>query len=65
MLVITRRREESFRVSGPARITIVDFNNVKVKIGIDAAPEVMIERDDMIDCSPKHKKESHEDEIKT
>ena len=46
MLVITRKPTESFIV-GRARVTILLLDNNRVKIGIDAPPDVKILRSEL------------------
>ena len=43
MLVLSRKRNEQIRI-GDVVITVVDVGGNKVRIGIDAPPEVTIER---------------------
>lgn len=44
MLVLSRKRDEKIDVSGPCVITVVDIRGDKVRLGIEAAPEVEIHR---------------------
>jgi carbon storage regulator len=52
MLVLTRQVDEAIVVDGDIRITVVDLRNGKVRIGIDAPPDVLILREELIGQEP-------------
>ena len=54
-LVLTRRRNESFIVDGKTIVTIIGCSQGKVRIGIDAPPDVHVVRDDVQNDAPAHK----------
>ena len=55
MLVLTRRKDESFFIGDDVKITIMDYSYNMVKVGITAPPEVKITRSENRDMeSPKH-----------
>lgn len=50
MLVLTRKRNQAIEIStsdGPIKLTVVSVGEANVKIGIDAPPSCLIERDDV------------------
>lgn len=44
MLVLSRQRDESIVIGGNIIVTIVDIRGDKVRLGIDAPPEVPVHR---------------------
>ena len=57
MLVLTRKPGEQIVVQGNIRITVVSVGPGRVKIGIEAPPDVQIDRQEI------HDKKSHEDVV--
>ena len=57
MLVLTRKPGEQIVVQGNIRITVVSVGPGRVKIGIEAPPDVQIDRQEI------HEKKSHEDAV--
>lgn len=49
MLVLTRRLNETFYIGDDIVITVVDIRGDKVRIGIEAPPEVKILRSELIE----------------
>jgi carbon storage regulator len=49
MLVLTRRVGESIRVGDGIVVTVVNMGQGKVRIGIQAPPETMILREELLD----------------
>ena len=47
MLVLSRKRDERIRISDNITITIIDIRNNKVRIGIDAPPEIPVHREEV------------------
>lgn len=47
MLVLSRHRDEAIVIGGNIRITVVAIRGDKVRIGIDAPPEVLIVRGEL------------------
>ncbi len=47
MLVLTRRPKEKITIAGNITITVVALEGGKVKLGIDAPPEVRIDREEI------------------
>lgn len=47
MLVLSRQREEVICIGDSIRITIVDIRGDKVRIGIDAPPDVPVHREEV------------------
>lgn len=53
MLVLTRKIDQEIVIDGPATVMILDISRGRVKIGITAAPEVIILRGELaIDSEP-------------
>ncbi|WP_258359760.1 carbon storage regulator [Moorella sulfitireducens (nom. illeg.)] len=48
MLVLTRRVNETIIVDGRIRITVVAIEDDRIRIGIDAPPEVPIVREELL-----------------
>ena len=57
-LVLTRRRNESFIVDGKTVVTIIGCSQGKVRIGIDAPPDIHVVRDDVQNDTPEHEEKS-------
>lgn len=55
MLVLKRRKNERIVVNGPCVIKIADVCGGSVKVGIEADPEVLIVREELL--TAKQKKE--------
>jgi len=51
MLVLTRRIGESIRIGDDIIVTLVQIGPGKVRLGIEAAPEVVILREELVDKS--------------
>lgn len=49
MLVLTRRIGESIRIGDDITVTLVQIGPGKVRLGIEAAPDVVILREELID----------------
>jgi carbon storage regulator len=47
MLVLTRRIGEEINIDGCIRVTVTGINGDKVKIGIDAPPDVRVDREEI------------------
>lgn len=47
MLVLTRRRNETIVIDGKIRVTVLGIKGGQVQIGIDAPPEVSIDREEV------------------
>lgn len=47
-LIISRKREESFEIWGPCKITVIAFKEDKVRLMIEAEDEVGIWRSELI-----------------
>ena len=47
MLILTRRPNESIRLGSRIRITVLGFKGNQVRIGIEAPPEVTIDREEI------------------
>lgn len=53
MLVISRKRDESFTVDSVITVTIVEIRGDKVRVGIDAPKNIPIVRDDAGEQEPR------------
>lgn len=47
MLVLSRRLNESIIIDNKIKITIVDINGNKIKIGIEAPKEIQVHREEV------------------
>ena len=47
MLILTRRPHESIRLGSRIRITVLGFKGNQVRIGIEAPPDVCIDREEV------------------
>lgn len=47
MLILTRRPHESIRLGSRIRITVLGFKGNQVRIGIEAPPDVSIDREEV------------------
>jgi carbon storage regulator len=47
MLILTRRPHESIRLGSRIRITVLGFKGNQIRIGIEAPPEVTIDREEI------------------
>ena len=47
MLILTRRPQESIRLGSRIRITVLGFKGNQVRIGIEAPPDVSIDREEI------------------
>jgi carbon storage regulator len=48
MLVLSRKLNESIIISDNIRVTVVEIGHGKVRIGIDAPPDVEIMREELL-----------------
>lgn len=58
MLIITRRPGEQIVIDGNIRLTIVSVGPGRVKVAIEAAPEVRVDRGEVHDRREKEKREA-------
>jgi carbon storage regulator len=47
MLILTRRPQESIRLGSRIRITVLGFKGNQVRIGIEAPPDVAVDREEV------------------
>jgi carbon storage regulator len=47
MLVLSRKVGESILISDSIRVTVVQTNNGRIRLGIDAPPEVIVLREEL------------------
>lgn len=47
MLVLTRRSGESIVINGSIRVTIVEAKGERVRLGIDAPPHILVDRQEV------------------
>ncbi len=50
MLVLSRQRDESIIVGDNVQITIVDIRGDKVRLGIEAPPDISVHRKEVFDA---------------
>lgn len=47
MLILTRRPHESIRIGPRVRITVLGFKGSQVRLGIEAPPDVSVDREEV------------------
>ncbi len=47
MLILSRRIDEVIRISGLIRIHVIGFKGNQVRLGIEAPPEVVVDREEI------------------
>jgi carbon storage regulator len=47
MLILTRRPHESIRIGPRVRITVLGFKGNQVRLGIEAPPDVSVDREEI------------------
>ena len=47
MLILTRRPQESIRIGPRIRVTVLGFKGSQVRIGIEAPPDIAIDRQEI------------------
>ncbi len=50
MLVLSRQRDESIMIGDNVQVTIVDIRGDKVRLGIEAPPEIAVHRKEVFDA---------------
>ncbi len=55
MLVLSRQRDESIIIGDNIKITIVDIRGDKIRIGIEAPPEVAVHRQEIYEAIQRDK----------
>lgn len=58
MLVLTRQRDESIMIGDDVVLRIVDIRGDKVRLGIQAPPEVPVHREEVFQAIRLHQSES-------
>ena len=61
MLILTRRPHESIRLGSRIRITVLGFKGNQVRIGIEAPPEVAIDREEIWERKQQEARASRSD----
>ena len=62
MLVLSRSKDESIMIGDDVRITIVDIQGKKVRLGITAPKEISVHRLEIYEAIQKQSKEMKEQE---
>ena len=47
MLVLSRRVGEAIVIDGPARVTVTSLSGLKVRLGVEAGPNVQVLREEL------------------
>ncbi len=55
MLVLSRQRDESIKIGDDVEITIIDIRGDKVRLGIDAPPDVPVHRKEIYEAMKQRK----------
>lgn len=50
MLVLSRKRDEAIMIGNDIRLTVVDIRGDKVRIGVDAPPNLPVHRQEVYDA---------------
>lgn len=50
MLVLTRKAEEGIVIGDSIRLTVLEIKGNKIRLGIEAPPEVPIHRGELVAC---------------
>jgi carbon storage regulator len=61
MLILSRRRHESVRIANNIRITLLGFKGGQARLGIEAPPNVVVDREEIHLRKIKESKQSHAD----
>lgn len=61
MLILTRRPNESVRIANNIRITLLGFKGGQARIGIEAPPDVVVDREEIHLRKIKESKQSDAD----
>ena len=61
MLILTRRPHESVRIANNIRITLLGFKGGQARIGIEAPPDVVVDREEIHLRKIKESKQSDAD----
>lgn len=57
MLVLSRQRDESIIIGDNIVVTVVDIRGDKVRLGIEAPPEISVHRREVYEAIQREKKE--------
>jgi len=57
MLVLSRKLNESIIIGDNIRITVIDINGYRIRLGFEAPPDVKIFREEIMDRGPKKKRQ--------
>jgi carbon storage regulator len=55
MLVLSRRRNESIQIGDDVKVTILDVQGDKVRLGIEAPPHVSVHREEVAESIAQEK----------
>lgn len=58
MLVVTRKTDESLRISDNIEITVLEISKDRVKLGISAPKDIKIIRNELIDAQNANRESS-------
>ncbi len=62
MLVLSRQRDESIKIGDNIEITVVDIRGEKVRLGINAPPDVPVHRKEVYEAIKREKMAAGEGE---
>ncbi|MGQ9505663.1 MAG: carbon storage regulator CsrA [Thermogutta sp.] len=63
MLVLSRQRDESIIIGDNIVVTVVDIRGDKVRLGIQAPPEISVHRREVYEAIQREKKRKEEQKI--
>ncbi|MGQ9564382.1 MAG: carbon storage regulator CsrA [Thermogutta sp.] len=63
MLVLSRQRDESIIIGDNIVVTVVDIRGDKVRLGIQAPPEISVHRREVYEAIQREKKRKEEPKI--
>lgn len=58
MLVLSRKKNESIVINDNIRVVIVEIRGDKVRLGVEAPPEVPVHRQEVFEAIKRHQEQS-------
>lgn len=61
MLVLSRKKDEVINIGDHITVTVIDIRGDKVRLGIEAPPEIAVHREEIYEIIQKENSEKEED----